>query len=151
MRSAEKYPPYIRTCCTLPLLDLSRMSSPLWWWSCGTYSDARVVVYRASTPQVWGSINGLGKVDSAFHPRCNQASNIENVPDDAEDDPEYKVQEEPPLGIEEFYDTYGEESPEEVAIFTSLTINPMVFAAVSSALKASIIAALVLPTISISL
>ncbi|GFT31044.1 hypothetical protein TNCV_1684001 [Trichonephila clavipes] len=29
----------------------------------------RVVVYRASTPQVWGSINGLGKVDSAFDPR----------------------------------------------------------------------------------
>ncbi|GFT46916.1 hypothetical protein TNCV_1720351 [Trichonephila clavipes] len=29
----------------------------------------RVVVYRASTPQVWGSINGLRKVDSAFHPR----------------------------------------------------------------------------------
>ncbi|GFV27025.1 hypothetical protein TNCV_4852621 [Trichonephila clavipes] len=29
----------------------------------------RVVVYRASTPQVLGSINGLGKVDSAFHPR----------------------------------------------------------------------------------
>ncbi|GFY25535.1 hypothetical protein TNCV_2486551 [Trichonephila clavipes] len=29
----------------------------------------RMVVYRASTPQVWGSINGLGKVDSAFHPR----------------------------------------------------------------------------------
>ncbi|GFV05792.1 hypothetical protein TNCV_5035311 [Trichonephila clavipes] len=28
------------------------------------------VVYRASTPQVLGSINGLGKVDSAFHPRC---------------------------------------------------------------------------------
>ncbi|GFU70701.1 hypothetical protein TNCV_4951951 [Trichonephila clavipes] len=23
MRSAEKYPPYIRTCCTLPLQDLS--------------------------------------------------------------------------------------------------------------------------------
>ncbi|GFW51527.1 hypothetical protein TNCV_4212051 [Trichonephila clavipes] len=30
----------------------------------------RVVVYRASTPQVLGSINVLGKVDSAFHPRC---------------------------------------------------------------------------------
>ncbi|GFT98861.1 DUF5641 domain-containing protein [Trichonephila clavipes] len=29
----------------------------------------RVVAYRASTPQVWGSLNGLGKVDSAFHPR----------------------------------------------------------------------------------
>ncbi|GFU90625.1 ubiquinol-cytochrome-c reductase complex assembly factor 1 [Trichonephila clavipes] len=29
----------------------------------------RVVVYRASTPQVLGSINGLGKVDSAFHSR----------------------------------------------------------------------------------
>ncbi|GFT31430.1 hypothetical protein TNCV_608511 [Trichonephila clavipes] len=29
----------------------------------------RVVVYSAFTPQVWGSINGLGKVDSAFHPR----------------------------------------------------------------------------------
>ncbi|GFY11018.1 uncharacterized protein TNCV_2201261 [Trichonephila clavipes] len=29
----------------------------------------RVVVYSASTPQVWGSINGLRKVDSAFHPR----------------------------------------------------------------------------------
>ncbi|GFV57526.1 hypothetical protein TNCV_3270571 [Trichonephila clavipes] len=29
----------------------------------------RVVVYRASTPQVFGSINGLGKIDSAFHPR----------------------------------------------------------------------------------
>ncbi|GFT99111.1 hypothetical protein TNCV_3794611 [Trichonephila clavipes] len=29
----------------------------------------RVVVYGASTPQVWGSINGLRKVDSAFHPR----------------------------------------------------------------------------------
>ncbi|GFV12051.1 uncharacterized protein TNCV_669821 [Trichonephila clavipes] len=29
----------------------------------------RVVVYRASPPQVLGSINGLGKVDSAFHPR----------------------------------------------------------------------------------
>ncbi|GFV28807.1 dystonin [Trichonephila clavipes] len=29
----------------------------------------RVVVYSASTPQVWGSINGLLKVDSAFHPR----------------------------------------------------------------------------------
>ncbi|GFW73299.1 hypothetical protein TNCV_2799631 [Trichonephila clavipes] len=28
----------------------------------------RVVVYRASTPQVLGSINGLDKVDSAFHP-----------------------------------------------------------------------------------
>ncbi|GFX46301.1 hypothetical protein TNCV_1234171, partial [Trichonephila clavipes] len=26
-------------------------------------------VYSASTPQVWGSINGLRKVDSAFHPR----------------------------------------------------------------------------------
>ncbi|GFS84262.1 hypothetical protein TNCV_2365911 [Trichonephila clavipes] len=31
--------------------------------------EGRVVVYRASTPQVWGCINGLGKVDSAFHPR----------------------------------------------------------------------------------
>ncbi|GFX47876.1 hypothetical protein TNCV_4792561 [Trichonephila clavipes] len=30
--------------------------------------SGRVVVYRASTSQVWGSINGLGKVDSAFHP-----------------------------------------------------------------------------------
>ncbi|GFS58256.1 hypothetical protein TNCV_4916511 [Trichonephila clavipes] len=29
----------------------------------------RVAVYSASTPQVWGSINGLRKVDSAFHPR----------------------------------------------------------------------------------
>ncbi|GFW45589.1 hypothetical protein TNCV_3245271 [Trichonephila clavipes] len=29
----------------------------------------RVVVYSDSTPQVWGSINGLRKVDSAFHPR----------------------------------------------------------------------------------
>ncbi|GFU20958.1 hypothetical protein TNCV_3005241 [Trichonephila clavipes] len=29
----------------------------------------RVIVYRASTPQVWGSIIWLGKVDSAFHPR----------------------------------------------------------------------------------
>ncbi|GFY29773.1 hypothetical protein TNCV_1813501 [Trichonephila clavipes] len=29
----------------------------------------RVVVSSASTPQVWGSINGLRKVDSAFHPR----------------------------------------------------------------------------------
>ncbi|GFW82483.1 hypothetical protein TNCV_1793761 [Trichonephila clavipes] len=29
----------------------------------------RVVVCSASTPQVWGSINGLGKIDSAFHPR----------------------------------------------------------------------------------
>ncbi|GFT36678.1 hypothetical protein TNCV_3494811 [Trichonephila clavipes] len=29
----------------------------------------RMVVYRVSTPQVLGSINGLGKVDSAFHPR----------------------------------------------------------------------------------
>ncbi|GFX87364.1 hypothetical protein TNCV_3369341 [Trichonephila clavipes] len=29
----------------------------------------RVVVYRTSTPQVLGSINGLGKVESAFHPR----------------------------------------------------------------------------------
>ncbi|GFT86710.1 hypothetical protein TNCV_1251711 [Trichonephila clavipes] len=29
----------------------------------------RVVVYSASTPQVWGSLNGLRKVDSAFHPR----------------------------------------------------------------------------------
>ncbi|GFU97058.1 hypothetical protein TNCV_3347041 [Trichonephila clavipes] len=28
----------------------------------------RVVVYRAFTPQVLGSINGLGKVDSAFIP-----------------------------------------------------------------------------------
>ncbi|GFY29041.1 hypothetical protein TNCV_4721691 [Trichonephila clavipes] len=28
-----------------------------------------MVVYRASTPQVWGCINGLIKVDSAFHPR----------------------------------------------------------------------------------
>ncbi|GFT68630.1 integrase catalytic domain-containing protein [Trichonephila clavipes] len=33
-----------------------------------TYAQGRVVVYRASTPQVLGSINGLGKVDSAFHP-----------------------------------------------------------------------------------
>ncbi|GFS80038.1 hypothetical protein TNCV_2988271 [Trichonephila clavipes] len=32
-------------------------------------SEDRVVVYSASTPQVWGSINGLRKVDSAFHPR----------------------------------------------------------------------------------
>ncbi|GFX97853.1 hypothetical protein TNCV_4905041 [Trichonephila clavipes] len=32
-------------------------------------SQDRVVVYSASTPQVWGSINGLLKVDSAFHPR----------------------------------------------------------------------------------
>ncbi|GFV16803.1 hypothetical protein TNCV_3363001 [Trichonephila clavipes] len=31
--------------------------------------EGRVVVYRASTPQILGSINGLGKVDSAFHPR----------------------------------------------------------------------------------
>ncbi|GFX54874.1 hypothetical protein TNCV_3317911 [Trichonephila clavipes] len=30
--------------------------------------EDRGVVYRASTPQVWGSINGLRKVDSAFHP-----------------------------------------------------------------------------------
>ncbi|GFW72165.1 hypothetical protein TNCV_4790521 [Trichonephila clavipes] len=29
----------------------------------------RVVVYSASTPQIWGSINGLRKVDSAFLPR----------------------------------------------------------------------------------
>ncbi|GFV62633.1 hypothetical protein TNCV_2528581 [Trichonephila clavipes] len=29
----------------------------------------RVLVYSANTPQVWGSINGLLKVDSAFHPR----------------------------------------------------------------------------------
>ncbi|GFT05731.1 uncharacterized protein TNCV_3925311 [Trichonephila clavipes] len=29
----------------------------------------RVVVYSASTPQVWGSLNGLRKVDSAFHLR----------------------------------------------------------------------------------
>ncbi|GFX99029.1 protein GVQW3 [Trichonephila clavipes] len=36
---------------------------------CLTISKGRVVVYRASTPQVLGSINGLGKVDSAFHPR----------------------------------------------------------------------------------
>ncbi|GFW58507.1 hypothetical protein TNCV_718081 [Trichonephila clavipes] len=28
-----------------------------------------MVVYRAYTPQVLGSINGLGKDDSAFHPR----------------------------------------------------------------------------------
>ncbi|GFS99483.1 hypothetical protein TNCV_4534511 [Trichonephila clavipes] len=28
----------------------------------------RVEVYSASTPQVWGSINGLRKVDSAFPP-----------------------------------------------------------------------------------
>ncbi|GFV68364.1 hypothetical protein TNCV_2848431, partial [Trichonephila clavipes] len=28
----------------------------------------RVVVYSASTSQVWGSINGLHKVDTAFHP-----------------------------------------------------------------------------------
>ncbi|GFU24270.1 hypothetical protein TNCV_3395901 [Trichonephila clavipes] len=27
------------------------------------------VVYSASTPQVWGSINGLRQVDSAFYPR----------------------------------------------------------------------------------
>ncbi|GFV50608.1 integrase catalytic domain-containing protein [Trichonephila clavipes] len=33
----------------------------------GSDGKGRVVVYRASTPQVWGSINGLGKVDSAFH------------------------------------------------------------------------------------
>ncbi|GFX23090.1 hypothetical protein TNCV_2932541 [Trichonephila clavipes] len=32
-------------------------------------SPDRVVVYSASTPQVWGSINGLRKVDSAFNPR----------------------------------------------------------------------------------
>ncbi|GFT27518.1 hypothetical protein TNCV_1276081 [Trichonephila clavipes] len=32
-------------------------------------NQGRVVVYRASTPQVLGSINGLGKVDSAFNPR----------------------------------------------------------------------------------
>ncbi|GFX22941.1 hypothetical protein TNCV_2086491 [Trichonephila clavipes] len=25
-------------------------------------------MFSASTPQVWGSINGLRKVDSAFHP-----------------------------------------------------------------------------------
>ncbi|GFS54402.1 hypothetical protein TNCV_4808931 [Trichonephila clavipes] len=31
--------------------------------------EGRVAVYRASTPQVLGSINGLGKVDSTFHPR----------------------------------------------------------------------------------
>ncbi|GFU12473.1 hypothetical protein TNCV_4244351 [Trichonephila clavipes] len=31
-------------------------------------SHGRVVVHRASTPQVRGSINGMGKVDSAFHP-----------------------------------------------------------------------------------
>ncbi|GFX75407.1 hypothetical protein TNCV_2546781 [Trichonephila clavipes] len=31
--------------------------------------EDRVVVYSASTPQVLGSINGLRKVDSAFHPR----------------------------------------------------------------------------------
>ncbi|GFU44210.1 hypothetical protein TNCV_686201 [Trichonephila clavipes] len=30
----------------------------------------RVVVYRASTPQVLGYIKGLGKVDSSFYPRC---------------------------------------------------------------------------------
>ncbi|GFU47513.1 hypothetical protein TNCV_2000181 [Trichonephila clavipes] len=29
----------------------------------------RVVVYRACTPHGLGSINGLGKIDSAFHPR----------------------------------------------------------------------------------
>ncbi|GFT73547.1 hypothetical protein TNCV_4021491 [Trichonephila clavipes] len=35
----------------------------------GWFLSGRVVVYRASTPQVWGSINGLGKIDSAFYPR----------------------------------------------------------------------------------
>ncbi|GFU43175.1 hypothetical protein TNCV_3775471 [Trichonephila clavipes] len=31
--------------------------------------SGRVVVYLDSTPQIWGSINGLGKVDSEFQPR----------------------------------------------------------------------------------
>ncbi|GFW00284.1 integrase catalytic domain-containing protein [Trichonephila clavipes] len=34
----------------------------------GSDGKGRVVVYRASTPQVWGSINGLGKIDSTFIP-----------------------------------------------------------------------------------
>ncbi|GFY06398.1 hypothetical protein TNCV_3651851 [Trichonephila clavipes] len=35
-----------------------------------TFIDSdRVVVYSSSPSQVWGSINGLRKVDSAFHPR----------------------------------------------------------------------------------
>ncbi|GFV60070.1 retrovirus-related Pol polyprotein from transposon TNT 1-94 [Trichonephila clavipes] len=33
------------------------------------YDKDRMVVYSASTPEVWGSINGLRKLDSAFHPR----------------------------------------------------------------------------------
>ncbi|GFY16184.1 uncharacterized protein TNCV_2348291 [Trichonephila clavipes] len=35
----------------------------------------RVNVYSASTPQVWGSINRLCKVDSAFHPRYIRSIN----------------------------------------------------------------------------
>ncbi|GFS94188.1 hypothetical protein TNCV_3786481 [Trichonephila clavipes] len=38
-------------------------------------SEDRVVVYSDSTPQIWGSINGLRKVDSAFHPRYNGSIN----------------------------------------------------------------------------
>ncbi|GFW10308.1 hypothetical protein TNCV_5096591 [Trichonephila clavipes] len=34
-----------------------------------SFSQDRVVVYSASPPQVWGSINGLRKVDSAFYHR----------------------------------------------------------------------------------
>ncbi|GFW99894.1 hypothetical protein TNCV_2126031 [Trichonephila clavipes] len=45
-----------------------------WRHDCGPRRD-RVVVYSASTPQVWGSINGLRKVDSAFHPRYIRSIN----------------------------------------------------------------------------
>ncbi|GFV22378.1 hypothetical protein TNCV_45741, partial [Trichonephila clavipes] len=54
------------------LLDSSERISDyrkeLMWATVIEMQKGSVVVYRASTPQVLGSINRLGKVDSAFHP-----------------------------------------------------------------------------------
>ncbi|GFT75763.1 hypothetical protein TNCV_3125561 [Trichonephila clavipes] len=47
---------------------LHELPSPINMFKDITIFD-RVVVYSASTPQVWGSINELRKADSAFHPR----------------------------------------------------------------------------------
>ncbi|GFX26334.1 hypothetical protein TNCV_949321 [Trichonephila clavipes] len=72
---------FIETCTTTDARNnnhksSSKPNSDAAWNSLGSgrFLD-RVVVYRASTPQVWGCINGLDKVDSAFYPRYIRSIN----------------------------------------------------------------------------
>ncbi|GFV48316.1 transposable element Tcb1 transposase [Trichonephila clavipes] len=78
-RLAQKTPPsatpdqicqYVENAWTaVPQGNVSKASLTLQAVSTENSVIGRVVVYRASSPQVLDSINGLGKVDSAFHPR----------------------------------------------------------------------------------